>query len=303
MRKGPSNRLAFRIVQLACRREGKALVRQPAYLALRTGKREMRLALRQFAYCVDMSARFDIYYRAVEPHQENGYHVVDYSSPRLQRYSESGMEFFLASFPEEQSSIDDYFRWYTPKLGDTVFDIGAHCGVSTFEFSRRVGPSGHVYAMEPDPINFSLLQRNVDRHRLTNVTAVPIALSDACGTTRFNSEGTIGSGLVSVFDRPTIGTEIEVETITLEKACKRWGAPAFCKIDIEGAEIQVLRQAGSFLSAEPIHLVLDTHHFVRGVQTTAESEDLLRKAGYRVSSSAESGTTTTWAAPESLLAH
>jgi FkbM family methyltransferase len=255
----------------------------------------MRLARHHFAYCVDMAARFDIYYSVVEAHTENGLKVVDYSAPRLQRYCKSGIEFELASFPEEQDSIDDYFRWYTPSPGDIVFDVGAHCGVSSFEFSRRVGPSGHVFAMEPDPINFALLQRNIQRHNLTNVTALQIAMSDSNGKDFFNSEGTIGSGLVFVFDRPTTGKCIEVETATLEELCHRYGRPAFCKIDIEGAEIKVLRQAVGFIHQNPMHLVLDTHHFVRGQQTTAETENLLRQAGYRVMSSAESGTTTTWA--------
>jgi FkbM family methyltransferase len=295
MNQGPSNRLASCVLQLACRAKGAKLSAQPAYLSLRNGDREMRLARHHFAYCVDMAARFDIYYSVVEPHDEDGYKVVDYSTPRLQRYCQSGMEFELASFPEEQDSIDDYFRWYTPSPGDIVFDVGAHCGVSSFEFSRRVGPSGRVFAMEPDPINFALLQRNIQRHNLTNVTALQIALSDSNGKALFNSEGTIGSGLVFVFDRPTTGKSIEVETATLEELCHRYGRPAFCKIDIEGAEIEVLRQAAGFLHQTPMHLVLDTHHFVRGQQTTAETENLLRQAGYRVMSSAESGTTTTWA--------
>jgi FkbM family methyltransferase len=297
MSRGPSNKVTFQVLKIACRLQGSELLAYPAYMALRNGNREMRLAPHHFAYCVDMSSRFDIYYSIVEPHEADGYQVVDYSSPRLQRYRESGMEFELASFPEEQEVIDDYFRWYTPGAGDIVFDIGAHCGVSSYEFSRRVGPDGQVFALEPDPINFALLQRNIQRHSLTNVTALQLALSDSNGTASFNAEGTIGSGLVHVFDRPTTGTCIEVETVTLEELCSRCGIPTFCKIDIEGAEIEVLRQAGSLLSRTPMHLVLDTHHFVRGRQTTAETEHLLQQAGYGSFSSAESGTTTTWARP------
>jgi FkbM family methyltransferase len=297
MSEGPSNRFIFLVLQLACRARGVKLRAYPTYLALRKDKREMRLALHHFTYSVDMSARFDIYYPVVEPHDEGGYQVVDYSSPRLQRYSGSGMEFELASFPEEQEAIEDYFRWYTPGPGDLVFDVGAHCGVSSFEFSRRVGPTGRVIALEPDPTNFALLRRNVQRHNLTNVTLLQVALSDSNGTASFNAEGTIGSGLLSVFDRPTTGAQIEVETATLEDLCKRYSVPNFCKIDIEGAEIEVLRQAGEFLACTPMQMVFDTHHFVRGVQTTAETENMLRQAGYQVFSSAETGTTATWAKP------
>lgn len=295
MKQGASNRLSMYTLQLACRAKGCTLSAQSTHLSLRNGSREMRLARQHFAYCVDMANRFDIYYSIVEPYDEDGYKVVDYSTPKLQRYCRSGMEFELASFPEEQNSIDDYFRLYTPESGDIVFDVGAHCGVSSFEFSRRVGPDGRVFAMEPDPTNFELLRRNIVRHNLTNVTALQIALSNSNGKAIFNSEGTIGSGLAFVFDRPTTGKSIEVETATLEELCHRHGRPVFCKIDIEGAEIEVLRQATAFLHQTPMHLVLDTHHFVRGKQTTKEAESLLRQAGYRVMSSADSGTTTTWA--------
>ena len=296
MREGSEHVLPFQIVKLACAPHAR-LLRRPTYLALRKGNREMRLAPHHFAYTVDMSKRFDMYYSGVEPHLEDGFQVVDYSHPRLQRYCKTGLEFELASFPEEQEAIEEYFRWYKPVAGDTVFDIGAHCGVSSYEFSQLVGDTGRVFAMEPDPINFALLQRNIARHNLTNVTALQMALSDSNGTASFNSEGTIGSGLVYVFDRPTTGNRVEVETVTLEEAFTRFGTPAFCKVDIEGAEIEVLRQAGGFLAKTPTHLVLDTHHFVRGTQTTAECETLLRAAGYKVLSSAENGPTTTWAAP------
>jgi FkbM family methyltransferase len=298
LRKGPSHWLAFRIVQLFCLRRGATLHRRATYLALRVGKKEMRLAPHHFAYCVVMSERFDYYFCVVESNNEDGFEVVDFSSPRLQRYCGTGLEFELASFPEEQAAIDDYFRWYTPGSGETVFDIGANCGVSSYEFSRRVGPTGRVYAMEPDPINFSLLQHNIERHNLKNVTALQIAVSNACGAATFNSEGTIGSGLEYALDRPTTGKKVEVKTVTLEEACRLWGVPNFCKIDIEGAEIEVLRDSVRFLSTHSIQLVLDTHHYVRGVKTTRECEDFLRKAHYRVLSGMESGSTMTWAAPE-----
>jgi len=57
----------------------------------------------------------------------------------VQRYAKSGLEFEMASFPEEEDAIEEYFRWYRPKSGDLVFDMGAHCGVSTYWLSKLVG--------------------------------------------------------------------------------------------------------------------------------------------------------------------
>src|ERR1035441_6724268 len=57
--------------------------------------------------------------------------------------------------------------------GMTVFDIGAHVGHYTLLAARIVGPTGRVYAFEPEPENFALLKRNVELNGYKNVTCVP----------------------------------------------------------------------------------------------------------------------------------
>lgn len=105
-----------------------------------------------------MATSFDTYFSQVNSEQEGPNRVVDFSAPKLQRYA-NGLAFEIASMPEETEAIECYFHWYRPKAGDTVYDMGAYCGVSTYTFSACVGPSGKVFAFEPDPINFSLLQK------------------------------------------------------------------------------------------------------------------------------------------------
>ncbi|MEM6996443.1 MAG: FkbM family methyltransferase, partial [Myxococcota bacterium] len=55
--------------------------------------------------------------------------------------------------------------------GDTFVDVGANLGYYTVLAAKKVGPSGRVFAFEPDPESFALLKRNVDRNGLTNITA------------------------------------------------------------------------------------------------------------------------------------
>lgn len=55
---------------------------------------------------------------------------------------------------------------------DIVADIGAGIGYFTLLLARRVGPTGHVYAFEPDPQRFRLLRRNVRMNGYRNVTCV-----------------------------------------------------------------------------------------------------------------------------------
>lgn len=66
--------------------------------------------------------------------------------------------------------------------GDVVVDIGAHIGYYTLMLARIVGPCGKVYAFEPDPENFTLLQRNVKENGYRNVVLLQKAVSDRNGS-------------------------------------------------------------------------------------------------------------------------
>src|ERR1700691_4887509 len=158
IRLGPRNRLVNSLVNRKCQRFDASLTIQESFLCLRKGGREMRLASKHFVYAPTLAEHFDDYFNDLVPEDIDGRKVLDYSRPGiLQTYLRSGLQFQMASFPEEEEAIEGYFHWYTPKVGDTIFDIGAHCGVSSYHFAKLVGSTGHVVAFEPDPVNFSLL--------------------------------------------------------------------------------------------------------------------------------------------------
>jgi FkbM family methyltransferase len=287
-------RLAMRV---ACGRFGANLRFNGDYIDVFKGTRTIRISSRHFPYAFDMSRSFSHYFEQMVPTSDNGTLIVDYSGPQLHRYAASGLEFELSSFAEEASAIDSYFRWYRPKPGDVVFDLGAYCGVSSYYFSQLVGPAGRVYAFEPDPLNFSLLKKNIARHSLANVEALPIAVSANAGYADFLSEGALGSTLSLHSNRESLGAVTRVKTITFEQACLQYGIPNFAKIDIEGAEVDVLTSASEFLISHPIHLTLDTNHSVSGELTNRAVERLLTGCGYDVESSNDFGFMTTWARP------
>jgi FkbM family methyltransferase len=263
---------------------------------LRKDERVMILSSRHLVYAWDMAQKFDIYFSPLVPEARGASLVLDYSRPgKLQTYRKSGLQFEMASFPEEEEAIEEYFRWYRPNPGETVFDIGAHCGVTTYCLSTLVGPNGRVISFEPDPINYSILQRNIERHGLTNVTAQNVALAGTAGRLQFNSEGTIGSALVSQLFRDSVGSIIEVDAVTLSDAFEKWGEPAFCKIDIEGAELDVVANSGDLLRKCQTNFALDTNHpKANGEMTNREIEAMFRSYGYEVASEANP-LLTTWA--------
>ena len=99
-----------------------------------------------------------------------------------------GFPFLLDPLDSLELSI---FRSYEPfetslltaevRPGMTIVDIGANIGYYTLLFSKLTGESGCVYAFEPEPKNFALLQQNLSRNNRTNVVAFNLAASDLTG--------------------------------------------------------------------------------------------------------------------------
>jgi hypothetical protein len=68
--------------------------------------------------------------------------------------------------------------------GDVVVDVGAMIGYYTVIFARLVGADGTVYAFEPDPENFAILEENVSLNGYSHVRLERAAVSDRAGTGR-----------------------------------------------------------------------------------------------------------------------
>ena len=89
-----------------------------------------------------------------------------------------------------------------------------------------------------------------------------------------------------------------VETLSLVDACERFGCvPNYAKLDIEGAELGVVESSSEFLKKNPVHLSIESNHWVNGSFTSGPLEQLLGGAGYRAWSSDKYGQLFTWAVP------
>jgi FkbM family methyltransferase len=138
------------------------------------------------------------------------------------------------------------------KPGMTTLDIGAHIGYFTRLFSMLIGKEGKVYAFEPHPENFHLLQTNTSR--FSNVFLSNKAISDANGVNRlFMSNANSGSHSlfqsVVMLRNHTASPSLERELVTLDTFWEESGRPSidFIKMDIEGAEPRALKGAQQLL--------------------------------------------------------
>ncbi|MBS1803501.1 MAG: FkbM family methyltransferase [Acidobacteria bacterium] len=294
-----SERGLFAVSAASCFKNGAPLSRDGNTYLVRRGDRQIRLSRQHLVYAIGVAQHFETYFSQVEPIQRDRFLEANYSGPQLHTLH-NGLQFEIASMPEEASALDAYFRFYRPGPGELVFDVGAYCGISAYAFSHAVGPEGRVIAFEPDPLNVELLRRNIERHKLSNVAVAQVALSDSNGTATFNSEGSTGSALSTVLDRPPTNATASVRTATFEQACAEFGIPSFVKIDAEGAEIEIISGSQDFLRSHPIHLVLDTDHIRDGKTTHSAVEGMLNRCGYKTVSELDTGGfMTTWATPNS----
>jgi FkbM family methyltransferase len=154
--------------------------------------------------------------------------------------------------------------------GSVVYDIGANIGWYSLLAARKVGATGMVVAFEPGLQNASLIGLNASTNGLS-VTVVPAAVSDRDGWLTFLDKGSLMSRIdkddddaqasrrASRNERVKGATPVPVVTLDSWIAQTDSRPPTLVKIDVEGAEIGVLRgMAQTLRSARPT-LIIELH--------------------------------------------
>ncbi len=162
-----------------------------------------------------------------------------------------------------------------------VWDVGANCGV--FAFSSAA--ARQVVAVEADPFLASLLQQSVALNGAP-VEVVTAAAFSSIGLASFSiaARGRASNFLTGAGGHGQTGGvrgKRTVPTVTLDSLLDHFGPPTLIKIDVEGAEAEVLRGATRLLrEARPAIYI----EIPPGEETTAT---ILREAGYTLTRGAE----------------
>ena len=132
--------------------------------------------------------------------------------------------------------------------GDLCFDIGAHVGNRTRTWA---GLGAQVVALEPQPHLMSWLQRLFANNRKVTLLAEGVAAQSGTATLHISELTPTVSTLstewiTAVQEDPSFAavkwdTAITINVVTLDELIARYGRPAFCKIDVEGYELEVLK--------------------------------------------------------------
>lgn len=152
------------------------------------------------------------------------------------------------------------------KPGWICVDVGAHTGVITEMLAGWVGPSGHVFAFEAHPGNAEALSADLDAKALMNrVTVENLAISDGASDSLWLFAGRMGHStewniLGEDVDGVPTQREVEVPATSLDDYFTDEVQPDFVKIDVEGAEADVLAGMRRLLRESRPALAIEFHH-------------------------------------------
>ena len=158
--------------------------------------------------------------------------------------------------------------------GGVVFDIGANAGFYTLLASVLVGPQGRVFAFEPVPLNLRYLNEHLRLNNIKNVSVIDAAVAECAGVAHFDSGRNPSMGHLAADGSLTVRTVGLAEMVTAGKL----PPPNYMKIDVEGAEANVLLGAKSVLTGIQPIIFLATH----SKELYRTCHELLRSLGYSV---------------------
>lgn len=155
-----------------------------------------------------------------------------------------------------------------------IIDGGANIGLSVLYF-KSLYPKSRVLAFEPDEEVYSVLKRNIEESGYENIEVVRRALWSSETTLSFMQEGADGGRIAQGQDPE--GKSIR--TVRLRDYLDR--RVDFLKLDIEGAETEVLTDCADLLGNVE-NLFVEYHSFVSRPQTLHTLMEILAKAGFRL---------------------
>src|SRR5919198_685203 len=223
----------------------------------------------------------------------NNYTLLRFKMPKY------GYEFYCRNNKDDFKVMtiheDEIIERFTPKKGDIVVDIGAHIGLFTIIASKRVGINGKVIAIEAHPDSFDILNRNIQLNGLTNVITLQYAVYSSkkqkmklylpgaqSGFTKLNTVMTDRAQTTEEF--------VEVYANTLDNLLEQHQQNGikhedvnWIKVDVEGAEFEVLKGATDVLSkTKDIALLIEVHNLHDGTNHYKDIMDFLSFYEFRI---------------------
>jgi len=173
--------------------------------------------------------------------------------------------------------------------GMSFVDVGANWGYFTLVAASLVGPSGRVLSLEPDPRLFSILQENIRRSGLDQVTLMQLAAASQSGTLPLAGYSEDGGNFGISRIAANSGEHeklFQVSSQSLDNILEQQGLSSvdLMKMDIEGAEaFAIAGLEKSLIRRKVKRLLLELHpvQLAEHGSTVSAVTEKLQSAGYR----------------------
>lgn len=183
------------------------------------------------------------------------------------------------------TEIKPYLRYYRLKNKDVILDMGAYHGIFSFYVLSK-NPNTTIYAFEPDPISFKVLCENITRNRIKNI--IPINKANWHVNQKLKLKQNKRGSQIS-------DKGIDINSINIPTFTKKYDINKidFVKMDIEGAEIEVVKdmlQKGYYANT---NYAIASYHIINNKKTKYALESLFLEKGIKTKSENEHLTTYT----------
>lgn len=203
------------------------------------------------------------------------FHVQGY---RLKCYPDSNFHLYMYG-PEKNKKLIPLMNKYV-RPGGVAIDVGAHSGFFTICMAAAAGASGKIYAFEASPLIYKELIDTVQENGFTNVIAKNNAVCDSTKQIDFFMAPSWKSEISTI--RASEGTKISINGVSLDDAIPHSESICFIKIDVEGAEMQVLKgMEGIIRRDHPVMAIEITDSWLKELgSSTREVFEFLSNQGY-----------------------
>lgn len=199
------------------------------------------------------------------------------------RYQQQQVSFLNYRFtvPDTLSFINQYreifadesYRFFSARPDPVVFDCGSNVGLSCLYF-KSLYPSARITAFEADAAIAGYLENNLKNNGIAGVDVIKKAVWTDGDGIDIALEGADGASIFS--DRP----KTHVPSVRLKDMLEKYDSIDMLKMDIEGAEADVLTDCQDSLSRVN-NMFIEYHSFLNGPQRLDEVLSILRRNGFR----------------------
>lgn len=178
---------------------------------------------------------------------------------------------FIAQYNE--FIIRNVYKFNTENKTPYIIDCGSNIGLSIISY-KKMYPDAKIIGFEPDPNILSIANKNINNAKLTDVQIINKAVWTEETTLIFHQEGSAGGRLVEKQDAKTIEVlTFDLKTLLIKEV-------DFLKIDIEGAEYEIIKDIDQSLSFVK-NIFIEYHSKCNQEQSLDEILKILKKNGFR----------------------